>query len=61
MEITILTLDTGKARNNSPSLTGMVTLIDLHMPDVFLLTETPMMPHHGAQTQVLRSRGYKIH
>ena len=39
----------------------MVTLIDLHMPDVLLLTETPMIPHHGALAHVLRNMGYNIH
>jgi hypothetical protein len=39
----------------------MVTLLDRHTPDVLLLTETPLHPHQGALTQVLRSRGYKTH
>ena len=39
----------------------MVTLLDLHTPEVLLLTEIPLHPHQGALTQVLRSRGYKTH
>jgi hypothetical protein len=39
----------------------MITLIDLHTPDVLFLTETPTIPHHGALTQVLRNKSYKIY
>jgi hypothetical protein len=57
MEITILTLNTQNAESNNPSLTDIVTLIDLHTPAVLLLTETLMITHHGSLTQVLRNRG----
>jgi len=36
-------------------------MIYLHKPDILLLTETPMQPHHGALTHVLRNRNYKTH
>ncbi len=47
--------------HQSPSLTDMVTLLDLRTPNIFLLTETPMHPHQGALARVLNQRGYKIH
>ena len=58
-DISVLTLNTQKAGYNSPSLTDLVVILDLHKPDILLLTETPMHPHHGALTQVLRNRDYK--
>jgi len=36
-------------------------MIDIHTPDVLLLTEIPQHPHHGALTQILRDKGYKNH
>ncbi len=60
-DIYILTLNTQKAGYNSPSLTDLVTILDLHKPDILLLTETPMHAHHGALAQALRSREYKTH
>ena len=44
-EITLLTLNTQKAGTNSPSLTDLVTILDLRTPDILLLTETPIHPH----------------
>jgi hypothetical protein len=35
--------------------------IDLHTPDILLLTETPMLPYQGALTQTLRIREYKAY
>jgi len=58
-EISILTLNTHNAGYNSPSLTDMVTLLDLHTPDILLPTETPMHLHQGALTQFLHNRGCK--
>ena len=60
-DISILTLNTHKAGYNSPSLTDLVTIIDLHKSDILLLTEAPMHPHHGALAHVLCNRGYKTH
>jgi len=60
-EITIITLNTQKVGNNSPYVSDTVTLLDLHTPDVLLLTKTPLHPHQGAPSQVLRDRGYKTH
>ena len=60
-ELIFLTHNTPKMGNITSSLTGMGTMIDLHTPDFLLLTETPMLPHHGALTQVIHNRGYKIH
>jgi hypothetical protein len=60
-DISILTLNIQKAGHNSPSLTDLVTILDLHKPDILLLTETPMHPHQGALTQALCNRGYKTH
>ena len=37
----------------------MVTLLDRHIPDVLLLTETPSLSQQRALTQALRNRGYK--
>jgi hypothetical protein len=54
-------LNTQKAGRKSPSLPDMVTLIDIHTPDVHLLTETHMQPHQGSLTQILRNIGYKTH
>jgi hypothetical protein len=39
----------------------MVTLLDIHTPDILLLTETPMHPHQGSLARVLNHRGYKTH
>jgi hypothetical protein len=36
-------------------------MIDLHTLDFLMLTETPILPYHGALTQVLGNRGCKIH
>ena len=47
--------------HQSPSLTDMVTLLDVHTPYILLLTETPMHPHKGALARVLNHRGYKTH
>jgi hypothetical protein len=60
-DIFILTLNTQKAGYNSPSLTDLVVILDLHKPDILLLTETPMHSHHGALAQVLCNRDYKTH
>ena len=60
-KISILTLNTQNGRYNSPSLTDMVTILDLHSPDILLLTETPMHPHQGALTHVFSNKGYKTH
>ncbi len=51
-DISILTLNTQKVGYNSPSLTDLVAILDLHKPDILMLTETPMHPHHGALTHV---------
>jgi hypothetical protein len=60
-DISILILNTQKAGYNTPSLTDLVTILDLHKPDILLLTETPMHPHHGALAHVLCNMGYKTH
>ena len=52
-DISILTLNTQKAGYNSPSLTDLVTTLDLHKPDILLLIETPMHPYHGALAHIL--------
>jgi len=60
-DISILTLNTQKIGYNSPSLTDLVTILDLHKPDILLLTETPMHTHHGALANVRCNREYKTH
>ncbi len=60
-EIDILTINAKKAGYSSPSLTDMATTIDLHTPDILLLTKIPMHPHQGTLTHILRNRGYKTH
>jgi hypothetical protein len=60
-KITILTLNLQKVGNTSFSQTHMVTLLDLHTPDALLLTETPLHPHKGELTQILRNKRHKTH
>jgi hypothetical protein len=56
-----LTFNGQKAGSNIPSLVDIVSLLDLHTPEIMLLTETPLLPSSGALTHILRNRGYKIH
>ncbi len=60
--ITFLTLNIQKARDENPSLADdIVAMLDHHAPNFLLLTETPLHPHSGALTHVLRNQGYKFH
>ena len=54
-------VNTQKAIYNSNSFIDLATLLDLYTPDILLLMETPMHPHQGALTQVLRNMVYKTH
>ncbi len=41
-ELKFLTIYVQKAGANNPSLADIITMIDQHSPDFFLLTETPL-------------------
>jgi hypothetical protein len=59
--LSFLTLNVQKTGSTNPSLSDIVSLLDLHTPDFLVLTETPSLPYNGALTQVLRNMEYNIH
>ena len=55
---TLLALNICKGGRSSPSLGDLISLIELHRPDVVCLSETPFVEHSRALTTLLRKLGY---